>query len=429
MTDYSRRRLLRSGLWASAALSLPLAGMTGCNQRRKAKVLVIGAGFAGATAARYLAMWDPSLDITLIERHTQFISCPQSNMVLSDSRQLTQLTRDYRSMSLENNLQFRQARVEAIDTERQQVYLTGGERLAYDRLIIAPGIELVYDNLPMLASPEAQQHIPHAWKAGPQTDLLRRQIGAMPTGGTVVMTVPMAPYRCPPGPYERACHIALYLKRHNPTAKLLVLDANPDITSKKDLFVEAWQQLYPGLIEYIPTSGIDSVDVAQRSVETLFDSYQADVLNVIPPQRAGKVAEMAGVINIDERWCDVDYLTYESTAVPKVHVIGDVVAAKVPKSGHIANQQAKVCAAAVINLLKDQQPEQMPVFSNTCYSFIDDKQAGHVAAVYRYDADSQDMLPMPGGGVSPHGSELEGRYAEAWAQNIWVDMLGPKRRS
>lgn len=426
MTNRSRRHFLRSGLWASAALSLPL---TSCNRSRKAKVVVIGGGFAGATAARYLAMWDPTLDITLVEQNAQFISCPQSNMVLSDSRQLTQLTRNYRSISLEGNLKFRQARVEAIDIERQKVFLASGDRLNYDRLIIAPGIELVYDNLPMLASNESQQQIPHAWKAGPQTELLRRQIGAMPTGGTVVMTVPMAPYRCPPGPYERACQIALYLKRHNPTAKLIILDANPNITSKKDFFLAAWQQLYPGLIEYIPTSGIDSVDVANRSIETFFDRYQADVLNVIPPQRAGKMAEMAGVINVDERWCDVDYLTYESTAVPNVHVIGDAVSAKVPKSAHIANQQAKVCAAAVISLFKQHSPEQMPVFSNTCYSFIDDKQAGHVAAVYRYDAESRDMLPMPGGGVSLQGSELEGRYAEAWAQNIWVDMLGPKRGS
>lgn len=422
----TRRRFLHNSLVSAAALSLPLGMSAGCQRPNKAKVVVIGGGFAGATAARYLAMWEPTVEVTLVEQNAQFVSCPQSNLVLSDSRILSQLTRDYSTMPDVENLKFRQAKVTAIDSEQQQVFLAGGDRVQYDRLIIAPGIELMFDTLPMLASHEAQQLVPHAWKAGPQTALLHQQIAEMKTGGVIVMTIPPAPYRCPPGPYERACQIALHLKRHNPTGKLIVLDANPDIISKKALFMTAWQTLYPGLIEYIPTSGIDNVDVANRSVETLFDFYQADVLNVIPPQRAGKVAEMVGVINVDNRWCDVDYLTYESTAVPKVHVIGDAVAAKVPKSGHIANQQAKVCAAAVIALLKQQAPEQMPVFSNTCYSFVDDKQAGHVAAVYRYDAESRDMLPMPGGGVSATANELEGRYAEAWAQNIWVDMLGPK---
>lgn len=419
-----RRQLLKNAVYASALASLPLGLSTACYRRQRQRVVVIGGGFAGATAARYLAMWAPELDITLIEKNRQFVSCPQSNLVLSGNRTLTQLTQDYDQLQADKSIQFIQSEVTAVDTQKRQIWLADDSRLSYDRLIIAPGVEFIYDQLPILATAEAQQHVPHAWKAGPQTALLANQLTSMRQGGLVIMTVPAAPFRCPPGPYERACQIALYLKNHNPTGKLLILDANPDIVSKKALFTEAWQQLYAGLIEYQPMNPLESVNVATLEVESFFDHYQADVLNVIPPQKAGKVAEMAGVINVDNRWCDVDYLTYESTAVERVHVIGDAVAAKVPKSAHIANQQAKVCAAAVIALLREQLPVQQPVFSNTCYSFVDGEKAGHVAAVYRYDKDSRDMLPHDSGGVSQTASVAEGRYAEGWAKNIWADTLG-----
>lgn len=419
----NRRRFLQMTATGSAAVALPLSFIA-CAKPAKAKVVVIGGGFAGATAARYLALWAPDIDVTVIEQNSQFISCPQSNLVLSGSRRLSDLTRQYDTLAAQPSIRWVQDSVTAIDNEQRQVRLANGDRFDYDRLILAPGIALDYERLPMLASAAAQEKVPHAWKAGPQTELLYRQIQAMPAGGTVVMTAPAAPYRCPPGPYERACQIALYLKRHNPKGKLLVLDANPDIISKKGLFADAWQQQYGGLIEYIPTSAVESVDISSLGVETLFDVYKADVLNVIPPQQAGKVAAMAGVINIDKRWCDVDFRSYESTAVPNIHVIGDAVAAKTPKSGHVANQQAKVCAAAVISLLREQAPVAEPVFSNTCYSFVDDKQAVHVANVYRYDADKREMLPMDGGGVSVAASEREGLYARGWAENIWADMLG-----
>lgn len=290
-------------------------------------------------------------------------------------------------------------------------------------LIIAPGVDFIYDDLPMLASFEAQQKIPHAWKAGPQTEILKQQLHGMKKGGTMIMTVPATPFRCPPGPYERACQVAHYLKNNNPSAKLIILDANGDVASKKALFKAAWQKYYSSLIEYVPNSSIESIDVANLDVETEFDNFSADVLNVIPAQKAGKVAEMAGIINVDNRWCKVDFLTYESTEKENVHVIGDAVHAKLPKSGHMANAQAKVCAAAVVALLAEQAPEQQPVFSNTCYSFIDDKQAMHVAAVYRYDKEQRSMIVMPGGGVSTQASKLEGDYANSWGKNIWYDML------
>jgi len=419
-----RRQVLKNAAYLSAVAAMPLGLSTACFRKQKQKVVVVGGGFAGATAARYLAMWAPDLDITIIEKNRQFISCPQSNLVLSGNRSLSQLTHEYAHLQADRSIRFIQSEVTAVDVDKRQLRLADDNPLDYDRLIIAPGVEFIYEQLPILATAEAQQHVPHAWKAGAQTELLANQLKSMRQGGVVIMTVPPAPFRCPPGPYERACQIALYLKNHNPTGKLLILDANPDIVSKKALFTDAWQQQYAGLIEYQPMNPIESVNVSDLQVESFFDRYQADVLNVIPPQKAGKVAAMAGVINVDNRWCDVDYLTYESTAVERVHVIGDAVSAKVPKSAHIANQQAKVCAAAIIALLRDELPEQQPVFSNTCYSFVDGQQAGHVAAVYRYDKESRDMLPHPSGGVSESASEQEGLYAEGWAQNIWADTLG-----
>ncbi|MDT8310156.1 MAG: NAD(P)/FAD-dependent oxidoreductase [Methylophaga sp.] len=422
--ESNRRRFLQIAAAGSAVVALPLSFSACAKQAVKAKVVVVGGGYAGATAARYLALWAPDIEVTVIEQNSQFISCPQSNLVLSGTRKLSDLTRQYDQLASQSSIRWVQNTVTVIDSEKQQVQIENGDKFAYDRLILAPGIAFNYDNLPMLQTAAAQQKVPPAWKAGPQTELLYRQIQAMPTGGTVVMTIPAAPYRCPPGPYERACQIALYLKRHNPTGKMLVLDANPDVISKKALFMAAWQQQYAGLIEYLPTSAVESVNVDALRVETLFDTYQADVLNVIPPQQAGAVAAMAGVINIDNRWCDVDFLSYESTAVPNIHVIGDSVAAKTPKSGHIANQQAKVCAAAVISLLRDQALAAEPVFSNTCYSFVSDIEAMHVANVYRYDAQQREMLIMDGGGVSEQSSEQEALYAQGWAENIWADMFG-----
>jgi NADPH-dependent 2,4-dienoyl-CoA reductase/sulfur reductase-like enzyme len=418
-----RREFIKTAAIAGAVAVIPATAMATRTLTKQKRVVVVGGGFAGATAAKYVAMWSKNTEVVMIERNAQFISCPQSNLVLGGSRTLQQLTFDYNSLADNYDIKTVQAEVVSVDTEKQQVKLHDGVTVAYDRLIIAPGVDFIYDDLPMLASFEAQQKIPHAWKAGPQTEILKQQLHGMKKGGTMVMTVPATPFRCPPGPYERACQVAHYLKNHNPTAKLIILDANGDVASKKALFKAAWQKYYSSLIEYVPNSAIESVDVASLSVETEFDTFAADVLNVIPAQKAGKVAEMAGIINVDNRWCKVDFLTYESTEKENVHVIGDAVHAKLPKSGHMANAQAKVCAAAVVALLAEQQPEQEPVFSNTCYSFVDDKQAMHVAAVYRYNDEQKSMVAMPGGGVSAQASKLEGDYANSWGKNIWHDML------
>ncbi|OUR73320.1 flavocytochrome C [Methylophaga sp. 41_12_T18] len=417
-----RRSFIKTALAAGSIAMLPNTIFAVPNTRKQRRVVIIGGGFAGATAAKYIKLWGPQYEVILIERNAQFVSCPQSNLVLGGTRSLQDLTQDYQGLS-DKGIQTVQAEVVAIDTDKQQVRLHDGVEMSYDRVVIAPGVDFIYDDLPMLASYQAQQRIPHAWKAGPQTALLQQQLHSMKQGGTMVMTVPTGPLRCPPGPYERACQVAYYLKHNNPTAKLIVLDANADIMSKKGLFKAAWQKYYADFIEYIPSNAIDDIDVATLTVETEFDSYSADVLNVIPPQRAGKVAELAGVINVDQRWCKVDFLSYESIVKKNVHIIGDAIAAKLPKSGHMANAQAKVCAAAIVSLFNEQLPEQQPVINNTCYSFVDNNQAVHVAAVYRYNKEQQSMIAMPGGGVSDAPSELEGAYANAWAKNIWADAL------
>jgi NADPH-dependent 2,4-dienoyl-CoA reductase/sulfur reductase-like enzyme len=417
-----RRRFIQSAVAASATALFPkLSFSSGFNQTAK-RVVIVGGGFAGATAAKYLKMWGPQIEVIMIEKNSHFVSCPQSNLVLGGNRTLSQLTHDYDGLA-SYDVKTVQAEVTAINTDKQFVTLHDGVEIKYDRLVLAPGVDVIYDELPMLASYEAQQKVPHAWKAGPQTQLLADQVKAMKQGGVVAMTIPSGPMRCPPGPYERACQIAFYLKHHNPTAKMIVLDANADVMSKKALFKGAWQRYYQDYIEYVPSQNIEELDVDSLTVETEFDSYQADVLNVIPPQKAGKVADMAGVINVDGRWCEVDFLTYESRVKDNVHIIGDAIASKMPKSGHMANAHAKVCAAAIVSEFAEQEPEQEPVINNTCYSFVDDKQAMHVAAVYRYDHETKLMKAMPGGGVSEIETELEGNYASAWAENIWQDTL------
>lgn len=390
------------------------------SQRR---VVVIGAGYAGATLAKYLRVWGgESIEVVLIEKNTSFISCPLSNLVLGGSRHIGSLTFNYAGLDKYGVKRLFEA-VTGVDVARRQVLLESGDSLDYDRLVIAPGVDFIYDQLPMLADPAAQERIPHAWKAGEQTVNLRRQLEAMPDGGVFAISIPKAPYRCPPGPYERVSQVAFYLKQHKPKSKVLVLDANADIVSKKGLFSKAWAELYPGMVEYRPNSQVVEVDVASRSVKTEFETVKADVLNVIPPQRAGKIAQMAGIANVDKRWCEVDFVSYESKRAPNVHVIGDSVSAALPKSAHIATSQAKVCAAAIVSLLNGEPPDPAPVFANTCYSYVTATLAMHVANVYRYDPAKKMMLPADGGGVSDKPSEQEGKYAGDWAKNIWSDVL------
>jgi sulfide dehydrogenase [flavocytochrome c] flavoprotein chain len=416
-----RRAFLK--LLGAGAMAGTFPGISLAAGSAQGRVVIIGGGYAGATAAKYLRLWGgDQLEIILLEKNTTFVSCPLSNLVLGGSKRIGELTFNFSGLD-RYGIKRLHEEVTAIETERRRVIMQSGDELFYDRLIIAPGIDFMWDKLPMLESAAAQEAVPHAWKAGPQTVNLRKQLEAMPDGGVFALSIPKAPYRCPPGPYERVSQAAFYLKNAKPKSRIIVLDANPEIVSKKGLFTKAWAELYPGMVEYRPNSQAIEVDVAARSVKTDFETVKAEVLNVIPPQRAGKVAQLAGVANVDQRWCGVDFLTYESKVVPGVHIIGDSVSAALPKSAHMANTQAKVCAAAIIDLLSGTQPDPVPVFANTCYSFVSDKLAVHVANVYRYDPDKKVMLPAEGGGVSDKPSEQEGNYAQWWAKNIWSDVL------
>jgi NADPH-dependent 2,4-dienoyl-CoA reductase/sulfur reductase-like enzyme len=372
-------------------------------------------------------MWSPDIQVTLVERNRQFISCPLSNRVLAGVWGLNELTRDYSALSYKWGVRLIHDEAAEIDPDRQQVKLAGGATLAYDRLIVSPGVELLYTEIPGLQSPEARERVLHAWKAGPQTLALRRQLEAMPDGGVYAISIPKAPYRCPPGPYERACQVAWYFKTRKPQSKVLILDANEKVQSKEALFTKVWKEMYPGMVEYRPNSQLLDVDAGALTAKLEFEDVKADVLNVVPPQRAADIAAAAGLINVNNKWCAIDWLSFESTARKNVHVLGDAVMAAplMPKSGHMANQHAKVCAAAVIDLLHGEPVDPVPMVTNTCYSFVSDKEVIHVASVHRYDAEKKTLITVPGsGGVSSAPNVAEGGFAEAWGRNIWSDALG-----
>jgi NADPH-dependent 2,4-dienoyl-CoA reductase/sulfur reductase-like enzyme len=419
---FNRRDFIKSAAALGALSFAPYAGAMG-KRSPIGRVVIIGGGYAGTSAAKYIRMWSMGgIEVVVIERSPQFVSCPLSNLVLGGSQQINDLTFGYDLLKKNHGIQWVQDSVIAIDTGARKVTMQRGD-ITYDRLIIAPGVDFIYDSMPQLQTTEAQKQIPHAWKAGWQTVYLRQQLESMPDGGVFVMTIPKAPYRCPPGPYERVCQVAHYLKNHKPNSKIIVLDANAEIVSKKGLFTKVWASTYTGMIDYRHDSAVVSVDVPTKTVSTEFEQVKADVLNVIPPQRAGKPAQMADLLESDYPWCEVDFLSYESEKIKNVHVIGDSVASGLPKSAHMATSQARVCASAVVELMQGRAPDPMPVFANTCYSFVDDKQAMHVANVYRYDAAKKIMVSAEGGGVSLAPSDKEGAYAKAWAHNIWSDIL------
>jgi sulfide dehydrogenase [flavocytochrome c] flavoprotein chain len=421
-----RRQILQAiGAGAVAASGVGCANMQGSGGAGP-KVVVIGGGFGGATAAKYLRMWSGgTVDVTLVEPNAHFISCPISNLVLGGSKQLADITLSYAQLSARHGVRILRTMAKSINPEKRVVELENGDSLPYDRLIISPGVDFIWDAVPGMS--QAEGTILHAWKAGPQTLALRQQLEAMPDGGTFALTIPTAPYRCPPGPYERACQVATYLKAFKPKSKVLILDANEDVTSKAGLFKKAWADRYKGMVEYRPKFVLGEVDAASRTVISEFgDKVKADVLNLIPPQRAGKIAANTGLATANKRWCEVDFLSYESTVAKNIHVIGDAiqVATMMPKSGHMANQHAKVCAAAVLDLLAGRELNAAPVITNTCYSFVSAQEVIHVASVHAYNAEKKTLLPVAGaGGVSAAASELEGRYGLSWARNIWADVL------
>jgi len=417
-----RRDFLKAGAAGAAFGSLAgCAGMPGTGA--KARVVVVGGGYGGATAAKYVRLLDPSIEVVLIEPNEAFVSCPISNMVLGGSRTLGDITIGYRGLE-RHGVRIVRDTATAIDVDKREVRLTRGDAVPFDRVIVSPGVDFMWEALPGMAASEAQIRIPHAWKAGAQTGILRRQIANMRNGGVYVIAVPLAPYRCPPGPYERVSQVASFFKSAKPRSKILILDENADITSKGPLFKKAWAELYPGMIEFRGNSKVVDVDVAAGTIKLEFGDVQGDVMNVIPPQRAGDIA--APFITANKRWCEVDWVTFESKAAKNVHVLGDSlqVAPAMPKSATMANGHGKVCAAAVVALLNGEDPNPSPTLINTCYSMVSDKLAIHVASVHKYDLKDRTFKAVPGsGGVSSAMSEAEGVYTMNWARNIWADSF------
>jgi sulfide dehydrogenase [flavocytochrome c] flavoprotein subunit len=418
----SRRTFLKAAGATAAAFPLPAIA-----QGAGPKVVVIGGGFAGASAARFLKKEHPAATVTLVETNATFIACPFSNGVLAGLRDLRAQQFNYESIAKDGvSLAFQSAT--AVDAQARSVTLSGGAKLLYDRLVMAPGIDLRFDGLPGYDQAAAEK-MPHAWKAGDQTLLLRRQLESMEDGGKVYIVAPANPFRCPPGPYERASLIAYYLKTKKPKSKVIILDAK-DTFSKQRLFQNAWKELYPDHLEWVSLSQggkVNSVDAATNTLVTDFSNHKADVANVIPPQRAGAIAQSAGVAD-RSGWCPIDPVTFESKLVPNIHVVGDAgIMGGMPKSAFSANAQAKACAAAVATLLRGEKVAE-PRLINTCYSLVAPDYGITVAGVYQ-PADGLLADIQGAGGVSPidapHSQRaLEAQFAEGWFKTITSEVFG-----
>ena len=419
------RRVTRRDVMKSAAAAAALLPMPALAQGAAGRVVVIGGGFAGASCARALKALDARISVTLVEASRTFTACPFSNLVIAGMRELTAQQFGYDKVAAAGvTMAFSTA--SAVDPQAKSVSLADGNRLAYDRLVLAPGIDIRWDGLP--GYDEAAANVmPHAWKAGEQTTLLRRQLESMEDGGLVVISAPANPFRCPPGPYERASLIAYYLKTKKPKSKLIVLDAK-DAFSKQRLFQNAWKELYPNLEWVSLSSGgkVTSVEPASKTVVTDFSRHQAAVANIIPPQKAARVADLAQVAD-RSGWCPVDAMTFESKQQPNIHVIGDAaIMGAMPKSAFSANAQAKVCAAAVAKLLAGEKPVE-PRLINTCYSVVAPDYGITVGGAYR--PKDGVLVDAEGGGVSPIDAPAstraaEARYADGWFNTITTEAFG-----
>lgn len=386
------------------------------------RVVIVGGGFGGTIAAKYIRMMDKSIEVVLIEPKKEYVSCPFSNLYIGGKlKDLSSLTIGYDKLAANHGIKLVHDMVTAVDAAKKTVTVSGGT-IDYDRLVMAPGIDFRSEELEGYDLATTPLVMPHAWQAGPQTLLLRKQLVDMPDGGTVIITVPLSPFRCPPGPYERTNMIAMYLKEFKPKSKIVVLDANPDITSKGALFRKGWKKHYDGMIQYRPAQKVTGVDAGKRSVFIEgIEEVKGDVVNVIPPQRAGQIARVAGLIGPDKAWCPVDATTFESTLQKSIHVIGDASSAgAMPKSGYSANSEAKVCATNIVALMNGKETTELSGI-NTCYSAISANETVSVAGVYTVKEGK--IISVPGsGGVSPDLSEVETVYASSWMKNILTEM-------
>jgi len=423
-----RRQLLQTSLALAATPSLVLSKVWAANLPSKAQVVVIGGGYGGATAAKYVRMFsDYNINVVLIEPNTQFISCPISNLVIGGSKSMSDNTSSYDALSAKHGVTVVRDKATAIDAQKKIVALQNGANISYDKLVLSPGVDMVFDSIEGLQAANASGHILQAWKAGPETQALRKQLEAMPDGGVYALTIPEAPYRCPPGPYERASQVAHYFKQAKPKSKVLILDANPDITSKASLFKKFWSDNYKDIIEYRPNHKVTSVDAGMMSINfDVQEPVKAQVLNVLPSMRAGAIAMQTGLATANNRWCGINYQSFESVAAKDIHILGDAILAApaMPKSAHMANSHAKVAAAAIVAQLSGLESNPAPYLTNTCYSYVSDKMVVHVASVHQYNTEEKTYKTVPGsGGLSSEANALEGTYAWNWAQNIWADSL------
>ena len=424
MSFFTRRQFF------SLAGSLPFARLLTRRARAntRARVVVVGGGFGGAACAKYLRLADPSLAVTLVTPHRQFITCPFSNAALVGLRPLASLTHTYHQLQERYGVQIVRAQARELDPTAQKVTLSDDSTLAYDRLVLSPGIELRWNAIEGYDA-EASTVFPHAWQAGSQTLLLGRQLEAMEDGGLVVISAPETPYRCPPGPYERASLIAHYLKTHKPKSKVLVLDAKDSFT-KDRLFLAAWKQMYPGLLEWVPGAQggrVIRVDTRTGIVRTEFDEYTPAVANIVAPQRAAAIAR-AGGLDAGAGWCPVHGSTFESRLHANIHIIGDAaIANPMPKSAFSANNQAKVCAAAIVARLRGE-PVARPALMNTCYSLVAPDYGISISAVYTVENDTIQVVPGSSGTSPLDAPEatraLEAAYARSWYANITADTFG-----
>jgi NADH dehydrogenase FAD-containing subunit len=413
---------------AVAGLAFGLNGQAQASSLKSAQIVVVGAGYGGATTAKYLRMLsNNTAQVTLIEPNPEFISCPLSNLVVGGSQKLSALSVPYAGLAKNHGVKMVKDMVASIDRQKKTVQLASGQTVKYDKLVLSPGIGLMMDKIEGLEAANKAGVTLQAWKAGAETTALHKQIAEMRDGGVYALSIPLAPYRCPPGPYERVCQVANYLQKHKPKSKVLVFDANQDVISKGKLFKEAWAKLYPGMIQYTPEHNVTAVDAKTRTIKfEVQEDVKADVLNILPPMRAGDLIVKAGLADANARWSNVNFLNFESVVAKDVHIIGDSiqVAPLMPKSGHMANQHAKVTAAAIIAELSGFAVNPQPVLTNTCYSFVNATDVVHVASVHQYVPAEKTFKTVPGsGGLSPAPTALEGTYAWGWAKNIWADSL------
>jgi len=418
---------------SAAAVGAVSSTMSGCatssSRGAGGHVVVVGGGFGGAACAKYIRYFDPSVKVTLVDAAlSNYYTCPFSNLVLSGDMKMDDLKVSFETLKNKHGVTLVEDHVEGVDADARIVKLKSGKTLSYDRLVLSPGIQLNYEKVAGY-SKEVSEKLTHAWKAGAQTATLRKQLEAMPDGGTFLMVAPPNPYRCPPGPYERVCMVADYFKRHKPKSKIVILDPK-DKFSKQGLFVEAWETLYPGMIDWVnPERGgvVASVDAANMSVKTKDgDTIKADVINIIPPMQAGKIVTASGLAD-DKGWAPVNQRSFESTKAKDIYVIGDsCIAGPVPKSGYGANSEAKIAASAIVQSLNDAELI-VPKWVNTCYSYVSAHDAISVAGVYELDAEGKIIEVKGSGGVSAKGGKnwkAEAVYAKGWYEGIRDDTWG-----